>query len=266
MGWLERSVLSALLVAGSAHADTPSYGKVETFQPGKKYHCVPTPDRKAWDCSESGKTAAPPAPEPAPTTPAASQPPPEAAPKASALPSYLTNAAASRRAPSAAAPAAGPAAAPPHSPAPQARTETKPVPPAAPSSAATAEKSPAPPPQAERPPAAPAEPVAQPVAAARSIPAVSQADNEFANLPGEQYVLELAHADSAEIDVPAVPHGKVYKLHLRQNDAERWLLLWGPFASIESARAARDEIAAQGATPGWPRRIAPLQAEARKNH
>jgi hypothetical protein len=94
---------------------------------------------------------------------------------------------------------------------------------------------------------------------------MSLAENEFANLPGDQYVLELAHADSDAIDLPAVAHGKVYKLHLRQNGAERWLLLWGPFDSIESARAARDEIATQGATPGWPRRIAPLQAEARKS-
>ena len=107
------------------------------------------------------------------------------------------------------------------------------------------------------------EPVAKPVQAARIQTPAPRSDNEFANLPGEQYVLELAHADSADIEIPAVPRGKVYKLHLRQNGAGRWLLLWGPFDSVESARAARDEIAAQGATPGWPRRVAPLQAEAR---
>src|SRR5438045_1100199 len=106
MGWLERSALAALLIAGCAHADAPTYGKVETFQPGKKYNCVPTPDHKAWDCSESGKAAESPARESAPTPPpAASQPPPEVAPKTSALPGYLTNAAASGRPTSSSAPA-----------------------------------------------------------------------------------------------------------------------------------------------------------------
>src|SRR6185503_6850118 len=95
---LERGLLgAALLLAGFAHADTPGYGKVETFQPGKKYNCVPTPDHKAWDCNESGKasppraeTAAPPPAAPAPPAADASS---EPAPKASALPSYLTNSA-----------------------------------------------------------------------------------------------------------------------------------------------------------------------------
>jgi len=258
-----------LLLAGFAHADAPAYGKVETFQPGKKYDCVPTPDHKAWDCSESGKPAeqsrreSPPAPQPA-----SNQAPAEPVPKASALPSYLTNAAASRRgatSPAAAsAPAASAPADAPRTVSPQAQVQTKPVAKTAPSSAAAAEKSPAPPPPAEPPPTAAAEPSAKPAAVARSTASVAQANNAFANLPGDQYVLELAHADNAALDAPAVPRGKVYKLHLRQNGAEHWLLLWGPFDSIESARAARDEIAAQGVTSGWPRRIAPLQAEARR--
>jgi len=92
---------------------------------------------------------------------------------------------------------------------------------------------------------------------------------DFLALPATQYVIELAHADSAAgLDAarsaahPA--HGEVYELHLSQNGNDAWLLLWGPFADLPAARAARDELAAQGATPGWPRRIGPLQTEARR--
>src|SRR6478735_10726031 len=42
----------ALMFGAIAQADEPQYGKVETFQPGKKYTCVPTADHKAWDCNE----------------------------------------------------------------------------------------------------------------------------------------------------------------------------------------------------------------------
>ena len=265
MRWADYGPIAALLLAGLARADAPTYGKVETFQPGKKYNCVPTPDRKAWDCSESGRAAAQQqhddATAAAPPSSPANPPPAELAPKASALPSYLTNRAASGRA-TTPAPAPAPAASPPattaSAPASASRGETKSDPsPSAQSSPAVGEKLPEPP--------AVATTVAKPAPAApSSLPsAAQQPDNEFASLPGEQYVIELAHADSPTVDTPAVPHGKVYKLHLRQNGAERWLQLWGPFESVESARAARDEIAAQGAMPGWPRRIAPLQAEAR---
>src|SRR6185369_15938151 len=42
----------ALMIGANAQADEPKYGKVETFQPGKKYTCVPTADHKGWDCNE----------------------------------------------------------------------------------------------------------------------------------------------------------------------------------------------------------------------
>ncbi len=289
MRWVEfGAAIGALLFAGFALADAPAYGKVETFQPGKKYNCVPTPDHKAWDCSESGKAAQqqsrddPPAAAPqAPANPPAAA----AAPQAGALPSYLTNAAAAgSRTANTPAPVttAGPRPAAARASAPESRADSKAsTTPVVPAKAPVANALPAPKPVASAqpdepsapekasvpssspPPPAVAEPVTKPLPAARIQTPESHSDSEFANLPGEQYVLELAHADSAAIEVPAVPRGKVYKLYLRQNGAGRWLLLWGPFDSIESARAARDEIAAQGATPGWPRRVAPLQAEAR---
>jgi len=83
-------------------------------------------------------------------------------------------------------------------------------------------------------------------------------------LPGEQYVIELAHgADESALAGVALPdRGEVYKLHLQQNGADLWLLVWGSFPDVTAARAARAEIT-QG-TPGWPRRVAPLQTEVRR--
>jgi septal ring-binding cell division protein DamX len=60
-------------------------------------------------------------------------------------------------------------------------------------------------------------------------------------------------------------HGELYTLHLLRDGADWWLLLWGSFDSVESARAARGELPADTAiNAGWPRRIAPLQAEAQR--
>ena len=49
----------ALMIGANAQADEPKYGKVETFQPGKKYTCVPTADHKGWDCNEIAAGSAP---------------------------------------------------------------------------------------------------------------------------------------------------------------------------------------------------------------
>jgi hypothetical protein len=122
-------------------------------------------------------------------------------------------------------------------------------------------------PAANPPPAPPKPAAAAPKpAAAITTPSVP-AGHDFLALPAAEYVIELAHADSPA-GLGAAPHpahGEVYELLLSQNGSESWLLLWGPFADLPSARAARDELAAQGATPGWPRRIGPLQTEARRS-
>lgn len=257
-------VLAALLgSAASAHADPSDYGKVDTFQPGKKYNCVPTADRKGWDCSVTGTAdvppsappAAPPAQTPAApvheTAPAAA--PEQPAPHAGALPGYLTNSGASQ-------PMQPMPAAPAPKPAPQPRVKGPMVPAQAspatsPAPASQKPASPAPKPATAVPHPAPA--VAAPTA---------QAGQGFLALSAAQYVIELAHADSAAaLDAARTAahpaHGEVYELHLSQNGSESWLLLWGPFADLPAARTARDELAAQGATPGWPRRIGPLQTE-----
>lgn len=258
--------LAAILgLAAAAHAEPASdYGKVDTFQPGKKYNCVPTADRKGWDCNATGKAEVPPAPAPAQTPVAVPEPAPapahEAAPAApaaqptphaSALPGYLTNAGAHE------AMQPMPAATAPK-PVPPPRVKGPLVPAHAPTTPAAN-----PPP----PPAKPAAAAPQPAAAAAA-PSV-QAGPDFLTLPAAEYVIELAHAGSAAglgtARAAAHPsHGEVYELHLSQNGNESWLLLWGPFADLTAARAARDELAAQGATPGWPRRIGPLQAEMRR--
>jgi hypothetical protein len=300
---LECSVLfAAVLFTGSAYADTPAYGKVETFQPGKKYNCVPTADHKAWNCNETGKAeplrepAKAPASEPAPAPPApaanatAAPPAAEEAPKAQALPSYLRNGAASETPP----PPAAAAEAPPPPPVAETKpppaqpvVETKPVvekpaqvtetpapaPVAAPTAAPTVAAEP--PARTEKAPAPPenkAEASAGTSPKAAQISAVNPqpSPSEFLALAGDAYVIELARATSAgELAAKhaalQVPRGNLYEVHLRQNGSENWLLVWGAFDSVEGARAARDELAAQGAvTPGWPRRVGPLQAEARR--
>lgn len=272
----------------------PTYNRTDTFEPGKKYTCVPTTDHKGWDCNEAGKAveikpkesdAPPPTPaaEPSRTAPAEAAPSPTRAPQSSSrstLPSYLTNAAATNPPPveeppstvsAAAAHANAPAptrspveSAPPKpvvsapaNPPPAETTKTVPLKPATPHADVAA-----PSPRPTKPPLPPR--VTRP-------PVVEAASNggEFMSLPGDHFVIEMARASGkTELDAVKssthVPTGDLYEIHLRQNGADSWLLLWGSFDTIEAARAARNTISASAA-PGWPRRIAPLQAEARRN-
>ena len=246
----------AAAVAGgalTATANQSTYGKVDTFEPGKKYNCLPSADRKGWDCGEAGKTVVPhdnPAvnpPEPAATptpaepppaaTRAVTTPPPAAATpaRADALPSYLGNSAAGG---SASAPAPTAKSRPP---------PVQPIPSAAP----------------------PAKPLPTP---AQTAPSASMANSgnrhDFVALPGDHYVIELAHAEH-EADVARLraslhlPRGEVYELHLRHNGGDWWLLVWASFDTVDAARAARAELPTS-INAGWPRRIAPLQAEVRR--
>lgn len=335
--------------AFASAAEKSTYGKVDTFEPGKKYSCVPTADHKGWDCTATGKAAEPPpaAPAPAPSAPPAASVPtaaalavaapapapvpsdtarPSTAPvRSGELPRYLNAAAASGgpapqqpavvpptparksnistnpqvppatsatsvaadaqhqstppAAPVAPTPAPPPTAAattqvPAPAPTPAPRTESatpaatankavepaiEPPAPAAPTTPASTREAPVPPP----PPAV----AATPQRAARSDNGARGGD-EFLALPGDQYVLELAHASSEQevvTSTPTLPRGDVYKLHLRQNGADVWLLVWGSFDDVSAAREARAELAGTASiTPGWPRRIGPLQAEVRR--
>jgi hypothetical protein len=313
MPWADccRAAVAALCLAGcitATAADPPAYGKVDTFEPGKKYNCVPSADRKSWDCTQAGKATkddvpsavpaprhdepAPAAAKPSPPAPAATAPPPSAPASAShtgKLPSYLLAPGASDHAtpaPTSPAPVA-PAPAAPAKPvaAPEVHTSTNPQP-----ATPTAQPKPAPPatpapeispkPATESPkPVAPAPTTAAPVEVAPTPrtpapppapPARPQAvdhGGEFLNLSGEQYVIELAHGDQASVAAARhalnLPHGQAYELHLRQNGADTWLLVWGSFDDVGAARDARGELPAD-VHAGWPRRVAPLQAEVRR--
>ena len=295
MPWADccRAAAVGLLLAGSvtaAAADPPAYGKVDTFEPGKKYNCVPSADRKGWDCTQTGKAtkddpppprhdepvpvAAATPPATAPATPAP-QSAPRSAPRTGKLPSYLLAPGASDHAaqvPAAPAPAA---TAPPATTAepvaaPEVHTSTN-IPPAAPAAlpVAIAPVTPAPKPAPEPAPAAAAAVAPTPRAPAPT-PAPTKAVNrgsDFLDLSGEQYVIELARGDQASIAearaVLNLPHGQAYELHLRQNGSDTWLLVWGSFDDVGAARAARAELPAE-AHAGWPRRVAPLQSEVRR--
>lgn len=98
-------------------------------------------------------------------------------------------------------------------------------------------------------------------------PKAADQGGDFLDLSGELYVIELAHGDQASIAAAhaalSLPHGQAYELHLRQNGSDTWLLVWGSFDDVGAARDARGELPAD-AHAGWPRRVAPLQAEVRR--
>jgi DamX protein len=101
--------------------------------------------------------------------------------------------------------------------------------------------------------------------------AAANADSgAFLALPGTSYVLELAHsANAAELDAVRAAvhpdHGALYEVRVTRDGGDWWLLLWGSFDSVDAARAARAELPADAAiNAGWPRRVAPLQAEAHR--
>jgi septal ring-binding cell division protein DamX len=92
---------------------------------------------------------------------------------------------------------------------------------------------------------------------------------EFLALPGADFAIEVAHAGTkAQLDALRATiqpgHRALYEVRLQRDGADWWLLLWGNFDSLESAREARAQLPADARiNAGWPRRIAPLQAEAR---
>ena len=308
MQWADycRAAAVVLCLAGSgsapaAPADPPAYGKVDTFEPGKKYNCVPTADHKNWDCTQAGKVTKDDTPPPAPrrdvpaAVAAATPPPPDPAtppPQAATasdshsgkLPSYLLAPGASDHAPQA---PAGPVARPEPAAVPEVHTSTNPqpaaptaqhAPPAPPTRALEAAPTPAP--EAAKPVAS--EPVPAPAADSAvtktealstptpppAQPKVADRGGDFLDLSGDQYVIELAHGDSQTSIAAAhaalsLPHGHAYELHLRQNGSDTWLLVWGSFDDVGAARTARSELPTD-AHAGWPRRVAPLQAEVRR--
>jgi septal ring-binding cell division protein DamX len=132
----------------------------------------------------------------------------------------------------------------------------------------------APRPREAEQPAPAAEPSAPaktaPPAPAKSAASSARGNREFLALPASDYVIELAHsanaADFAALRASLQPtRGQLYELHLRRDNGDWWLLVWGSFDSVDAARGARAELPADAAiNAGWPRRIGALQSEARR--
>jgi hypothetical protein len=95
-------------------------------------------------------------------------------------------------------------------------------------------------------------------------------NREFLALSSSSYIVELAHsASKSELDAlrttmhPA--RGALYEVRLQRDGGDWWMLLWGTFDSVDAARAARSELPADAPiNAGWPRRVAPLQAEVQR--
>jgi hypothetical protein len=295
MRWVDRMAWSGLLIAAATTAHAQSeYNRVDTFEPGKKYNCIPTADRKGWDCKELGKASASDAsPKEKPvatTTPVAdSAPAPVSSPapekplppmatqmteKPSALPSYLRAAPAAASVPTAVAAPTAPAPsstpAPPPAPTnvePPRDVAAKPATVAAPTPIPAPTNTQASPPEAIAAPRVPTAPAPNKETATTSS---ANGNREFLTLPASSYVIELAHgASRADInalrDSLQLPRGDLYELHLSRDGGDWWMLAWGSFDSISAARTARGELATNAAiNAGWPRLVAPLQNEARR--
>jgi SPOR domain len=288
MQWVERIIVTVALTAAciAAAAQTSSeYGKIDTFAPGKKYTCVPTADKKSWDCKETGNAPKEPATSKSAPTPTPPQPvpTPQSAPESArsmtpvlpptpsetptALPSYLR----AQPAPITSASTSTAKAPPPPTPVAPPPIESKP--PAAPVASTPVPQEPVPIPQAKPIPAEPPRqrettppPAPRPVSTSTDV----RGNREFLALPAAAYVIELAHGSSRS-DLSALheslrlPNGDLYELHLTRDGGDWWTLVWASFESISAARAARSQLPADAAiNAGWPRPIAPLQNEARR--
>lgn len=276
-------VAIALWIGGNAQAAEPKYGKVDTFEPGKKYTCVPTADHKSWNCTEiapgkPGEKAgggtptvettplAPPAaartPEPIPAAPAAA-PAQQSRPKGSALPSYL-RATGSPGAAASAPPAESPAPAA-AVPAPEQVTPTAPapVPAAAPPIAGPPPATPSPrvetappaPKMSEAPPP-PSRPLAAPAAAPSPVAPVTRTAAPPAAAP---------EATRPEPVAPAKPTARTKPTESGATTTETAAATPAPATQEPAAAAPAPEMPAPASTAPAPEPIrAPEPAPAPK--
>ena len=125
---------------------------------------------------------------------------------------------------------------------------------------------------ASEPAAAPARPTsaASDSRSTAAPPAPGGGNREFLALSGSSYVIELAHgSDKSRIDAVRaslqLPRGALYDVHVSRDGADWWLLVWGTFDGVDTARAARAGLPSdESINAGWPRLVAPLQNEARR--
>ncbi len=104
-----------------------------------------------------------------------------------------------------------------------------------------------------------------------AIPNGLRDNNDFLALPGNRYVVELAHGNDPDgimqlANAVGIPAGQLYRLHFTHNKTNAWMLVWASYESINAARSAFANLPNHGLlNAGWSRRIAPLQAELRPN-
>ena len=98
----------------------------------------------------------------------------------------------------------------------------------------------------------------------------AEAERAFAALPASHFTLQLAGAASAAgfpelIERLAIDFRHCYVLKVDRDGGDWWLLVYGDFADLESARAAASALPQQALPQAlWPRRVGFLQGEYRR--
>lgn len=100
----------------------------------------------------------------------------------------------------------------------------------------------------------------------RSVSSSARDASELLSLRPDAYTVQLAAARSFQGFVSfrqalGVAVEDTFVVRVRRNGEDWWLMLWRDFADLASARAAAASLPDSGRF--WPRRLAPLQAEAR---
>lgn len=227
--------------------------------------CVPDAAGTGWVCGPEHDPPEPPPAAPPPRPRAAPPPPPFLAdPRRRFEGSAPLRPAETGTMASAAPP---PAASPPSSAAPVAGREAPP-----PTSYATPSATAEPPPTAPAMEASPAAPRAATEertpgqAAALPPPPPGQDEpargTDFLALPPEAWAIQLAAGAGEALRVPeGLPAERAYLVPLA---GAAQVLVLAPYRSLEEARAEASALSARMGRPVWPRRIGPLQSEARR--
>jgi septal ring-binding cell division protein DamX len=93
---------------------------------------------------------------------------------------------------------------------------------------------------------------------------------DFLALDPSRFTVQLARASAPDgFDVLLarleVSSAATYRVAMGQGAATTWVLLWGDYADIDTARQAARALPADLVRGAWPRKIGPLQDEARRS-
>jgi septal ring-binding cell division protein DamX len=93
---------------------------------------------------------------------------------------------------------------------------------------------------------------------------------DFLALDAARFTVQLARSSSPEgfdtlLTRLNVSSAVTYRVAIDQNGNTTWVLLWGDYPDIESARQAARALPAELVRGAWPRKIGPLQDEARRS-